>query len=149
MAVKRSRKKAKKATVKHSAKRAAKKTIKRAKRAVKWSSRSDSGPRVAITKIAAKPELAMPRGFGADPNTGLITPKAAQAPIKASKLKKGLQDARKVLDNSIAEIMAPSDDYDIKEIELSLTFGVKGEFLGFGGSGGTSVKVRIGPPSGA
>ncbi len=79
--------------------------------------------------------------------TGLITPKASQVPIKPSRLKKGLEDARRVIDSSIAEIMAPSDDYDIKAIELSLTFGLKGEFLGFGGSGGTTVKVTIGPPS--
>ena len=128
MAVKRSAKKAKKATVKRAAKRTAKKAVKGA-----WT--------------AAKPVVIVPSGFGADPKTGLITPKASQTPIKASKLKRGLQDARKLIDSTIAEIVAPSDDYDIKAIELSLTFGVKGEFLGFGGSGATTVKLTIGPPS--
>jgi len=131
MAVKRSAKKAKKATVKRAVKRTAKKPVKGA-----WA----TPPKPAtITTI--------PSRYGTDPKTGLITPKATQAPIKASKLKRGLEEARKLIDSTIADIMAPSDDYDIKSIEFSLTFGVKGEFVGFGGSGATTVKLTIGPPS--
>jgi hypothetical protein len=108
-------------------------------------------PRKAVKKAAkkliARPAAALPGGYVRDSKTGLLIPGTTQAPIKPTKLKKGLQDARRIIDSTIAEIMAPSDQYDIQSIELTLTFGVKGEFLGFGGSGGTSVKVRIGPPS--
>ena len=147
MTVKRSAKKVKKATVRRAPEGIAKKTVKRAKRVVKRGPTKDFGPKVGMATYVAERGLVVPKGYGADPNTGLITPKASQAPIKASKLKKGLQEARNIIDSSIANIFARSDDYDIKAIELSLTFGVKGEFLGFGGSGATTVKVTIGPPS--
>jgi hypothetical protein len=126
------------------AKRAAKKAAKKVPRkAVK------KAPKTTTKRFAkiVTAQAAVPGGYGRDPRSGLLVPVAIQPPIKPTKLKKGLQDARRIIDSTIAEIMAPSDQYDIQSIELTLTFGVKGEFLGFGGSGGTSVKVRIGPPS--
>jgi hypothetical protein len=127
------------------AKRAAKKAAKKVPRkAVKKAPKTTTK---RFAKIVTAQAAVVPGGYGRDPRSGLLVPVGIQPPIKPTKLKKGLQDARRIIDGTIAEIMAPSDQYDIQSIELTLTFGVKGEFLGFGGSGGTSVKVRIGPPS--
>lgn len=67
-------------------------------------------------------------------------------PVDASSLRKGLEKAKKDIKsmiNEIADIMTAQ--YNISEIELSVSFNAEGKFMGFGVGGATSIKIKIAP----
>jgi hypothetical protein len=67
-------------------------------------------------------------------------------PVDASSLRKGLEKAKrdiKSMINEIADIMTAQ--YNISEIELSVSFNAEGKFMGFGVGGATSIKIKIAP----
>ena len=67
-------------------------------------------------------------------------------PVSASKLREGLAAAQDDIKQSLQEIAAiMTMDFEIAEIELSMSFSAKGEFLGFGVGGAASIKVKIKP----
>lgn len=64
----------------------------------------------------------------------------------ASKLRKGLSAAQAEIKESLQEIATLLTlDFEVSEIELSISFNADGKFLGFGVGGATSIKVKIRP----
>lgn len=64
----------------------------------------------------------------------------------ASKLRKGLTAAQTEIKESLQEIATLlTHDFEVSEIELSISFSADGKFLGFGVGGATSIKVKIRP----
>jgi hypothetical protein len=69
-------------------------------------------------------------------------------PVEASLLIKGLKNGRDEITAMCQELInLGTADYDIKEIEVSVSFSASGKLLGFGGRGAASVKIKIGPKS--
>jgi hypothetical protein len=70
--------------------------------------------------------------------TGAVTP--------AGKLKEGMAKAQSEIRESLQELASVlTMDFEISEIELSISFSADGKFLGFGIGGATSIKVKIKP----
>lgn len=66
--------------------------------------------------------------------------------VSPSKFKKGLTAAQEAIKDSISEFAKfMTQDMEVSEIELSISFDAKGEFLGFGVGGAASVKIKIKP----
>jgi len=66
--------------------------------------------------------------------------------IPATKLRKGLAAAQTEIKESLQEIATLLTlDFEVSEIELSISFSADGKFLGFGVGGATSIKVKIRP----
>jgi hypothetical protein len=66
--------------------------------------------------------------------------------VEASALIGGLRHSKTEITTVLREFAAmATTDYRVNEIELSLSFGSDGRFLGFGTGGATSVKIRIAP----
>ncbi len=64
----------------------------------------------------------------------------------ASKLRKGLSAAQAEIKESLQEIATLLTlNFEVAEIELSISFNADGKFLGFGVGGATSIKVKIRP----
>ena len=64
----------------------------------------------------------------------------------ASKLRKGLSAAQAEIKESLQEIATLLTlDFEVSEIELSISFSADGKFLGFGVGGATFIKVKIRP----
>ncbi|MFO0567825.1 MAG: hypothetical protein U0263_19350 [Polyangiaceae bacterium] len=85
-------------------------------------------------------------GFDESPNTGLLVPTGQMAPITPSKLRRGFSKAKAEINAMLAELAVTlNEPYTISEVELTLSFNAKGEFLGIGVGGAASVKVRLTP----
>jgi hypothetical protein len=66
--------------------------------------------------------------------------------VPANKIKKGLSDARRQLEDTISDfIRSFGNDYEIAEIELMASFSADGKFLGIGPGGAASITLRIRP----
>ena len=71
---------------------------------------------------------------------------AKSKPVPASKLREGLAAAQDDIKQSLQEIATiMTMNFEVAEIELSMSFSAKGEFLGFGVGGAASIKVKIKP----
>lgn len=79
-------------------------------------------------------ELLVPMGNN---QPAVVSPRKVSAGIEASQkqIKKSLQ--------SLAAVF--TQDFEVSEIELSVSFSADGKFLGFGAGGAMSVKVKIRP----
>ena len=67
-------------------------------------------------------------------------------PVDASSLRKGLEKARrdvKSMINETANIMTAQ--YNIRGLELSVSFNAEGKFMGFGVGDAASIKIKIAP----
>jgi hypothetical protein len=66
--------------------------------------------------------------------------------VPASKLQQGLQAAQGQIKQSLHDLAALfTQDFEVSEIEITLSFSATGQFLGFGAGGALSVKVKIVP----
>ena len=70
----------------------------------------------------------------------------AAAPIPAYKLKKGIEAAKAEINEMIEALCnTMADSFNVSEVELVVSFGSDGKFLGFGAGGAAEVKIRIAP----
>lgn len=89
-----------------------------------------------------------PIGYAASPNGLVFVPESTlkSTITPASKLRQGMIKAQAEIRESLQEIAATlSMDFEISEIELSVSFNADGKFLGFGVGGATSLKIKIKP----
>jgi hypothetical protein len=70
--------------------------------------------------------------------------------VPPSKFASGLEASQKQIRHSLSELASVfTQDFEVSEIELSVSFSADGKFLGFGVGGAMSVKVKIKPSSDA
>lgn len=100
-------------------------------------------------------------GYTKRPNSDLLVPETTKEPkstsatpkskaVPASKIREGIASAQTEIKQSlhdIAKMMAM--EFEVSEIEISLSFDAKGQFMGFGVAGAASIKVKIKPTSNA
>jgi len=86
-------------------------------------------------------------GFAPTESGRLFAPVSRSAPVvPPSKLKSGIRSARRQIEESLEEVLEIfTGPYRISQIELEVSFGADGKFLGFGIGGATSMKVVIEP----
>jgi hypothetical protein len=79
---------------------------------------------------------------------GLLVPQdtVIEKPISPKKMQDGIRSAqlqiKKTL-NELAQIF--TEDLELSEVELTLSFSAEGKFLGFGAAGKFSIKVKVKP----
>jgi hypothetical protein len=68
------------------------------------------------------------------------------APVEPNKLRRGLHEARRQLDDTLDELLRTlTGEYEISEIKLIASFSADGKFLGFGVGGAASMEITIRP----
>lgn len=113
--------------------------------------RAAAAKKAASAKKAAPAKKAIviaPPGYATNPKGFVLVPADAvkNAVTPASKLREGLTKAQAEIRESLHEIATTlSMDFEISEIELSISFSADGKFLGFGIGGATSLKIKIKP----
>jgi hypothetical protein len=120
-----------------------------AKKVVKKSG-SYSVVKKAAAKHAAKPvgKRVVPPGYCLNNGGRLLVPNqlSTSAIVRPSKLRQGLISAQEEIRKSFKEIAAfSSQDFEVAEIEVSISFNADGKFLGFGVGGAFSIKIKIKP----
>jgi hypothetical protein len=100
------------------------------------------------TALMKKSGLKIPPGHSIT-EQGLIVPlQAMSEPVPANKLYAGLAGARDEIKRVVAEFAtAMTEEYNIKEIAMQISYSADGKFLGFGVGGAASITVKIGPSS--
>lgn len=117
-------------------------------------------PKKAVAKASAKKAAARPAAaFPVKPEPGFTTSNAglfvpagngATSYVPTGKLQAGIESAKDQIKGTLQNIAAVfTQDFEVAEIELSVTFTADGKFLGFGTGGAMSVKVKIRPTMGA
>lgn len=97
-----------------------------------------------VTKAATAKKSSLPDGYEYN---GRLFVRGKQAIVKPSKLQEGIEKAK----DDIACIINDTVDsltrtkHSVSEIELSVSFNAKGEFMGFGVGGAASIKIKIVP----
>ena len=88
----------------------------------------------------------LPNGYGVS-SGNIIARKEdieSKAIVPPSKFRLGFKKAKKEIDEIINDIVLSMRTNDvISEVELSIGFNVKGEFIGFGVGGAASLKIKI------
>ena len=108
------------------------------------------GIRPAASKSATKTATTNLQGWASNPGGKILVEEkiAKTKPIPASKLRDGIVAAQGEIKQSLQEIASlMTMDFEVSEIELSMSFSAKGEFLGFGVGGAASIKIKIKPVS--
>ena len=119
-----------------SKKAATKATVKKA--AVKPASK-----KVTATRFGGKAEPGFKPSKG-----GILVPEGNNSPsyVTTGKLQAGIESAKDQIKGTLQNIASVfTQDFEVSEIELSVTFTADGKFLGFGTGGAMSVKVKIHP----
>lgn len=96
-----------------------------------------------VPSFPVKPEL----GF-TQSKSGILIPAGNELPsyVTTGKLQAGIESAKDQIKGTLQNIAAVfTQDFEVSEIELSVTFTADGKFLGFGTGGAMSVKVKIRP----
>ncbi|HHQ4453414.1 hypothetical protein V6S06_13460 [Aeromonas hydrophila] len=66
--------------------------------------------------------------------------------VATGKLQAGIESAKEQIKGTLKNIASLfTQDFEVSEIELSVTFSADGKFLGFGTGGAMSAKVKIRP----
>lgn len=66
--------------------------------------------------------------------------------VPASKLSAGIEASKEQIKKSLQNITSIfTQDFEVAEVELSVSFSAEGKFLGFGGGGAMSLKIKIKP----
>jgi hypothetical protein len=89
----------------------------------------------------------LPSGFS-ETESGLAVPASITKPVHANVLKRGIQKAREEaarLLRGFADTL--SEEYVVKQIEMTVSFSADGKFLGFGPGGAVSAKLIVAPVS--
>lgn len=89
-----------------------------------------------------------PPGYSISSDGLLFVPSSSKKTsiTPASKLRDGITKAKNEIRQSLQEIAAlMAMDFEVSEIEFSVSFSADGKFLGFGVGGAASIKVKIKP----
>eukprot|EP01107_Rhizomastix_libera_P010911 TRINITY_DN28247_c0_g1_i1.p2 TRINITY_DN28247_c0_g1~~TRINITY_DN28247_c0_g1_i1.p2 ORF type:complete len:147 (-),score=13.75 TRINITY_DN28247_c0_g1_i1:252-692(-) len=117
------------------------------------------GKATVAMKVATKPaaKAAAPRkaSFGTVPEPGykeskggVLVPENSESTsyVTTGKLQAGIEGAKDQIKGTLKNIASVfTQDFEVSEIELSVTFTADGKFLGFGTGGAMSIKVKIRP----
>ena len=96
-------------------------------------------PMTAVKRVFSPPGMVETAG-------GIFVPSKMVKPIPASKLRKGFETAKAEIKGMIDEVASIlTSEYNIKEIELEVSFNADGKFMGFGVGGAASIKIKIAP----
>lgn len=107
----------------------------------------------AAKKAAVRPKArrfdSPPSGFRTG-SYGLLLPHSAfeeeQSTVPAGKLQKGLAQAKRKIDETLAEVIESiTGSFEIAEIKLIASFNAEGKFLGFGVGGAMSIELTVRP----
>ena len=83
---------------------------------------------------------------GYDRHGDLLIPSRILAPVPSSKIRLGLVEARRQIDETLNEIVSVmTEPYSIKEIKLVASFSADGKFMGLGVGGAASIEITICP----
>ena len=140
----------KKKTRKKTAKRkVAKKTTVAKKKVAKRipAKRKVAKRKVAKKKTKKKVSKRAPSGYRRNPAGNLLVPAsdAIDTVVETSKLKTGLKKAQKEVQELLDDWTDMSDDYEVSEVTLSVSFSADGKFLGVGVGGATSIEIKLKP----
>ena len=129
-----SKKKSKKKAAKRTAAKKTPVRRKPAKRATK-----KKGKKKKITKA--------PTGFRRNPLGEVLIPDgdSIDTIVPPSKIMGGFEQAQKEIKKLLDGMTEFAEDYEVSEIELSVSFSADGKFLGFGVGGATSMKIKLTP----
>jgi len=123
-----------------------------AKKASPPASAAKATAKKSVVKAPAKKITRKPvAGGGAEPGYqvsagGLLVPETMGVVVTPSKFRSGLKSAQAAIQESIGEFTQfMSQDMEVFEIGLSISFNAEGKFLGFGVGGATSVTIKIRP----
>lgn len=134
---------AKKSETKRNLKRASSKSV------VAFASAKPLIRKTSCVKVAAKKMIgAPPSGYSLSSDGLLIIPSSSKKSsiTPASKLRDGITKAKNEIRQSLQEIASlMTMDFEVSEIEFSVSFSADGKFLGFGVGGAASIKVKIKP----
>jgi hypothetical protein len=100
-------------------------------------------PAAKNATFVAKPEPGYNQSKG-----GVLVPAGSESRsyVTTGKLQAGIESAKDQIKGTLQNIAAVfTQDFEVSEIELSVTFTADGKFLGFGTGGAMSVKVKISP----
>jgi hypothetical protein len=103
--------------------------------------------KAAVKKVpaAAVKRISIPPGMSKTPS-GIFVPSKLIQPVPAGKLKKGFEKAKVEIKGMIDEVASIlTGEYNIKEIELEVSFSADGKFMGFGVGGSSTIKIKIAP----
>jgi hypothetical protein len=124
------------------------------------SKRSSATPKPVVKKVVAKPaakKVAVRQGRAirgkAEPgftiqSSGILVPDKHTTPtvVSPGRLQAGIESAKNQIKGTLQNLAAVfTEDFEVAEIELSVTFSADGKFLGFGTGGAMSIMVRIRP----
>ncbi len=105
--------------------------------------------KAAVRPTAKKATFAAKPDPGYNPSKGgILVPIGSESHsyVKTGKLQAGIESAKDQIKGTLQNIAAVfTQDFEVSEIELSVTFTADGKFLGFGTGGAMSVKVKISP----
>lgn len=107
-----------------------------------------SAKRPAAKKVAGRIVKAAPPGWKRNEGGVVLVEEqlTSVALTPASKLRKGLSAAQTEIKETLQEFATLlALDFEVSEIELSISFSADGKFLGFGVGGATTIKVKIRP----
>lgn len=83
---------------------------------------------------------------GYDRHGDLLIPSRISAPVPPSKIRRGLVEARRQIDETLNEIVSVmTEPYSIKEIKLVASFSADGKFMGLWVGGAASIEITICP----
>ena len=112
------------------------------------SKRKKSSARKASKKAAkrARKKYREP-GYYRRRGSGLLVPESTDGQsqlVPASKLEKGVADAKDRMKDIIYDIASTLDDeFELRDVEFQASFSADGKFLGFGVGGATSITLRV------
>ena len=105
--------------------------------------------KTSVVKMAAKKMIGIPpSGYSISSDGLLLVPSSSKKSsiTPASKLRDGITKAQNEIRQSLQEMaMLMTMDFEVSEIEFSVSFSADGKFLGFGVGGAASIKVKIKP----
>lgn len=111
---------------------------------VKSANRKAFSAKIATKKMVGVP----PPGFSINSDGLLFVPSSSNKTsiTPASKLRNGITKAKNEIRQSLQDIATlMTMDFEVSEIEFSVSFSADGKFLGFGVGGAASIKVKIKP----
>ena len=77
--------------------------------------------------------------------TDILVPTKTTEPVSPGKISSGIAKSKEEISKLMKELGDLTDGYEIKEIELAVSFSADGKFLGIGVGGATTIKIRFIP----
>ena len=104
-------------------------------------------PAKRTTKKRKKKITKAPTGFRRNPLGEVLIPDgdSIDTIVPPSKIMGGFEQAQKEIKKLLDNMTEFAEDYEVSEIELSVSFSADGKFLGFGVGGATSMKIKLTP----